>query len=102
MIGIGANVYWQTGRSKYTGNKTENPASGIAPAKSELKPKVNRPEYMSRLIQLMNLLIASGSLTKEGLQEKMHILSTDKKYTEFTEDECDVAIKFLEPFLVRE
>lgn len=98
MIGIGADVYWQAGRSKYTKAEQGSPAEEPKAAKAE-GAKAKRPEYMSRLIHLMNQLISSESLTKQELQDKMNILSSDKKYTEFTEDECNVAIGFLSPFL---
>lgn len=101
MLGIGADVYWQAGQSKYSKAEPEARTKAEESTKAAVKDeaKANRPEYMSKLIHLMNRLISSESLTKQELQDKMNILSSEKKYTEFTQSECEVAIGFLTPFL---
>lgn len=58
----------------------------------------NIQPHTKKLMSTMKSLVTSGKMTENEVLEKMKILSQEKKYTEFNEEECKIAIDFLTSF----
>ena len=83
-LGVGADVYWQAGRSKYTALTAAKKPSGIS---EETKKALNAA--------IASLNKAKGYMTKDILASLAKPENVGKAHTEYTEDDAQKALTIL-------